>query len=64
LPVLDGIGATVEIRKLGLEIPIVAMTANAIRRDKERCLAVEMDDYLPKPVDRQQLLRILLHWLK
>jgi len=64
VPVLDGVGATTEIRKAGLHIPIVAMTANALKGDLDACLAKGMDDYIPKPVDRQLLLKILLNWLK
>lgn len=64
MPVLDGIAATKEIRRAGLQIPIVAMTANALKGDMEQYLAKGMNDYIAKPVDRQDLARILLRWLK
>jgi len=64
MPVLDGIGATTEIRKLGLDIPIVAMTANALKSDEEAYLAKGLNDYVAKPVDRELLFRILEKWLQ
>jgi osomolarity two-component system, sensor histidine kinase TcsA len=64
MPVLDGIGSTREIRKAGLNIPIIAMTANALKGDVDVYLAKGMNDYIPKPVDRQVLMKALLNWLK
>lgn len=64
MPVLDGIGSTREIRKAGLNIPIIAMTANALKGDVDVYLAKGMNDYIPKPVDRQLLMKSLLNWLK
>jgi osomolarity two-component system sensor histidine kinase TcsA len=64
MPTLDGIGATREIRKAGLNIPVIAMTANALKGDMDLYLAGGMNDYIPKPVDRQLLLKALLNWLK
>lgn len=66
MPEMDGFTATVEVRRREgamYHTPIVAMTANAIRGDRERCLAVGMDDYLPKPVRKEDLARILQHWM-
>lgn len=64
MPVLDGIGSTREIRRAGIEVPIVAMTANALKGDVDVYLAKGMNDYIPKPVDRKVLIKVLLNWLK
>jgi two-component system sensor histidine kinase/response regulator len=66
MPVMDGLTATQEMRKLrGLaQLPIVAMTANAMQRDRDRCLAAGMNDFIAKPVDPAELSRVLLKWLQ
>ena len=69
MPVLDGYQATEAIRlgKAGEEnksIPIVAMTANAMKGDKEKCIASGMDEYLAKPINPQTLKNMLLKVLK
>nr|WP_238396003.1 ATP-binding protein [Xanthomonas fragariae] len=68
MPVLDGYAATRRWRAMETEsgrgpVPIVAMTANAMAGDRERCLAAGMDDYLSKPVAREQLDACLQRWL-
>ena len=64
MPVLDGVSATTQIRILGLNIPIVAMTANALEGDAQTYLAKGFNDYIAKPVDRRALLKILFKWLQ
>ncbi len=63
MPIVDGLGATREIREheqlTGEHVPIVAMTAHAMAGDREMCLQAGMDDYLSKPVRRQDLLALL-----
>ncbi|QRW26609.1 protein-histidine kinase [Rhizoctonia solani] len=67
MPEMDGYEATMCIRQLESvevrSIPIIAMTASAIRGDKEKCLKVGMSDYLSKPVKRQALEAMLVRWL-
>ena len=65
MPVLDGIDATKAIRALPGpkgNVPIIAMTANAMAGDQERFLAAGMDDYVAKPIDRKRLSKVLDYW--
>jgi two-component system, sensor histidine kinase and response regulator len=57
MPVMDGLAATRAIRADArfAKLPIVAMTANAMKEDKERCMAAGMDDYVTKPIDPDEL---------
>ena len=67
MPDMDGFEATAEIRRreaaAGRRIPIIALTANAIEGDRERCLSEGMDDYLAKPFTREQMTAMLLRWV-
>lgn len=59
MPVMDGLTATKLIRRLGgrfRELPIIAMTANVMSGDRERCFAAGMSDYISKPVERVEIL--------
>jgi two-component system, sensor histidine kinase and response regulator len=65
---MDGLEATAVIRKREGEqgsrrLPIIAMTANAMRGDREKCLAAGMDDYLAKPAKLEQIEATLTKWL-
>jgi CheY-like chemotaxis protein/HPt (histidine-containing phosphotransfer) domain-containing protein len=68
MPVMDGLEATRVIRSgeggvLNPRVPIIAMTANAMQGDREKCLAAGMDDYVPKPVTASGLASVVAHWL-
>ena len=67
MPVMDGFTATATIRERerqtqAARIPIIALTANAMEGDRDRCLAAGMDDYLSKPFSQQSLSEILARW--
>jgi CheY-like chemotaxis protein len=66
MPEMDGYAATSTIRtretESGQHIPVIAMTANAMQGDRDRCLAAGMDDYLSKPVKSEQLAVMLEKW--
>lgn len=66
MPVMDGYDATGEIRKdpAFAELPIIAMTANALLADQEKCLQAGMNDHVAKPIDTAQLFRKIAYWVK
>ena len=65
MPIMDGIIATQYIRNLKSDIrdiPIIAMTAHAMKGDRQRCLDAGMDDYISKPIDIDDLFRKIEIW--
>jgi len=65
MPVMDGIKASQEIRKFASynTLPIIAVTANAMKEDKDKGFAVGLNDYLTKPIDPMQLMIVLETWI-
>ncbi len=68
MPKMDGLEATRQFRSNGSElnrgVPIIAMTANAMKGDKEKCLAVGMDDYISKPISYEAVKTVLARWME
>jgi two-component system sensor histidine kinase/response regulator len=65
MPEMDGLEATRQIRRLPvhMQLPIIAMTANAMKADVEACLSAGMNDFLAKPIERAALVQSLRRWL-
>jgi CheY-like chemotaxis protein len=64
MPVMDGISAVKELRKQGYTRPIVAMTANAMQKDRNECRAAGFDDFISKPIDRRSLYKVIFEYIK
>ena len=66
MPVMDGVTATRAMRAIAQlgQIPIVAMTANAMEADRQKCLAAGMNDFLVKPIDPDAMWAMLLRWVR
>ena len=65
MPEMDGMATMKEIRKLpqGKNLPMIAVTAKAMKGDREKCLQAGASDYIAKPVNTDQLLSLLRVWL-
>jgi PAS domain S-box-containing protein len=63
MPGLNGIETTKRIRANGRNIPIIAMTANALKGESEKCLAAGMNDYISKPFKEEELINIISRWV-
>lgn len=63
MPVLDGLSATRRLREMGYNEPIVALTANAFKEDRDQCRAAGCDDFLTKPIDLPEFYRVLNRYL-
>lgn len=60
MPVMDGYEATKKIRELGIDkLPIIALTASALESDKKKCLSAGMNDFVSKPIDKNEIVRIM-----
>jgi len=66
MPVMDGVAATREIRKQERfkDLPVVAMTANAMLGDRDQCIEAGMNDHVAKPIEPEELWKALLKWVK
>ena len=62
MPVMDGYTAASLLRDKGNRVPVVALTANAMQEERQKCLAAGCQDYAVKPIDRAVLLRTIAHW--
>jgi signal transduction histidine kinase/ActR/RegA family two-component response regulator len=65
MPVMDGYEATISLREKGFkQIPIIGLSANAMKEDKQNAMDAGMDDYLTKPIKQKSLISLLMHYLK
>ncbi|MDQ3231170.1 MAG: response regulator, partial [Pseudobdellovibrionaceae bacterium] len=62
MPVMDGFEAVVELRRLGYQLPIIALTAHALKEQRQQCLDKGFSNHMTKPVNRDALIRMLAHY--
>ena len=64
MPVMDGFAATLELRSKGYRGPVIALTANAMDRDKSKCLSAGCNDFVTKPIKMELLIKAIGKYLK
>lgn len=64
MPIMDGFEAVTYLRSKGYKKPVIALTAHAMRGDRERCIEAGFDDYIKKPINRQALEDCLSRFIK
>lgn len=65
MPVMGGLEATAAIRSVGFtDVPIIALTANALPGDQQRCLDSGMNDYITKPINRKEVIQKIKQWIQ
>jgi signal transduction histidine kinase/CheY-like chemotaxis protein/Tfp pilus assembly protein PilF len=63
LPFINGYEATLQIKSFKPNLTIIAQTANVMREDKDKCIKVGCDDFIPKPIDPDEFLRLVAHYI-
>ncbi len=65
MPVMDGVTATIQLRTMSryANLPVIAMTANALLADRQRCMSAGMNDFIPKPIEPDLLWQTLVKWI-